>query len=151
MFEHLPLMLAQEGEAPLGATPSNNSPVEVGGVAPAPANGTTAAPGNGQAVPPPAAPSPFGNSFILILMAMLLFMVIMSWRTQKAEKKKRESLLGSLKKGDRVQTIGGILGSVVEVKDTEVIVKVDENSNTRMRFTRGAIASVLESKDAAAT
>jgi preprotein translocase subunit YajC len=53
-------------------------------------------------------------------------------------------MLGQLKKGDRIQTIGGVLGTVVEARDTEVLVKVDESSNTKIRFARSAIHRVLE-------
>jgi len=53
-------------------------------------------------------------------------------------------MLAALKKGDKVQTAGGILGTVVEVRDSEVVVKVDENANTRLRFARSAIQAVLD-------
>ena len=51
--------------------------------------------------------------------------------------------MASLAKGSKVQTIGGILGTVVEVRDDELIVKVDENSNTRLRFAKSAVTTVL--------
>jgi preprotein translocase subunit YajC len=41
-----------------------------------------------------------------------------------------------------VQTIGGILGAVVEVRDEDVVLKVDESSNTKIRVIRDAIKSV---------
>jgi preprotein translocase subunit YajC len=47
-------------------------------------------------------------------------------------------------------TAGGILGSVVEVRDTEVVLKVDESSNTKIKFTRDAIKRVLTEDEAAA-
>jgi preprotein translocase subunit YajC len=53
-------------------------------------------------------------------------------------------MLSELKKGDRVQTIGGILGTVVEARDTEILVKVDESSNAKIRFSRSAIHRVIE-------
>ena len=45
---------------------------------------------------------------------------------------------------DRVQTIGGILGKVVEAEETKVLLKVDESSNTKIWFSRSAIDRVLE-------
>ncbi|MFP4143564.1 MAG: preprotein translocase subunit YajC [Phycisphaeraceae bacterium] len=80
--------------------------------------------------------------FILILG---VFMVIM-FAGQRREKKKRQQMMSSMKKGDRVQTIGGIIGTIVEVRDNELLVKVDETSNTRLRFARSAVQSVLEEK-----
>ena len=52
-------------------------------------------------------------------------------------------MLDNLKRNDRVQTIGGILGTVVDVKDQEVSLKVDENNNVKMKFNRAAIKEVL--------
>ena len=77
--------------------------------------------------------------FILVLVVMWVFLI----GGQRKEKKKRAALLAALSKGDKVQTVGGVLGTVVEVRDSEVIVKVDENANTRMRFSRSAIQAVI--------
>ena len=49
-----------------------------------------------------------------------------------------------LKKGDKVTSIGGICGTVVEVRDDELVVKVDENNNIRLRFSRWAIRGTGE-------
>ena len=81
--------------------------------------------------------------FIVVIFGVFWFVIMGG---QRREKKKRAALLSSIKKGDRVQTIGGILGSVVEVRDDEIVLKVDENSNTRIKFTRGAIQTVLADK-----
>jgi preprotein translocase subunit YajC len=48
-----------------------------------------------------------------------------------------------MKRGDRVMTAGGILGSVVEVRDSEVLLKVDESTNTKIKFSRDAIKRVV--------
>jgi preprotein translocase subunit YajC len=42
-----------------------------------------------------------------------------------------------------VQTIGGIIGTVVESRENEVVLKVDETSNTKIKFSRNAIHRVL--------
>jgi len=52
-------------------------------------------------------------------------------------------MVQSLKKNDRVRTIGGILGTVIDVKDDEIILKVDESNNTKIRIAVGAISKVL--------
>jgi preprotein translocase subunit YajC len=62
---------------------------------------------------------------------------------QRREKKRRAQMLDALKKGDRIQTIGGILGTVVEVREQEVVIKVDENNNTKLHFARAAIQTIL--------
>ena len=50
---------------------------------------------------------------------------------------------------DRVVTIGGIHGTIVSTSSDsdDVTIKVDENSNTRIRITRTAIQTVLNQKD----
>jgi preprotein translocase subunit YajC len=52
-------------------------------------------------------------------------------------------MVQSLKKNDRVQTIGGMLGTIIDVKDDEVLVKVDESNNTKIWFIASAISRVL--------
>ena len=84
--------------------------------------------------------------FLFLMLGLVLMFVLMSG-SQRKEKRKRKEMLSSLKKGDKVQTIGGILGSVVEVKDTHVVVKVDENSNTRLKFSRSAVQTVVDRPD----
>jgi len=49
-----------------------------------------------------------------------------------------------MKKGDKVQTIGGVFGTIVDVRDNEVVVKVDESSNVKIRFNRAAIKEVIQ-------
>src|SRR5690606_1563794 len=93
----------------------------------------------------PEAPNPFGAGFFMLLAVMLIFIFLMCGG--RREKKKRAAMLAALGKGDRVQTIGGIRGTVLEIKDDEVTLNVDENSNARMRFASSAIQSVLESKN----
>src|SRR5262245_44735437 len=79
--------------------------------------------------------------FILVLiMAVMWFFVLRGKRNQD---KARKDMLSELKKGDRVQTIGGIIGTVVEAREDSVLVKVDESNNTKIRFSRPAIHRVL--------
>jgi preprotein translocase subunit YajC len=80
--------------------------------------------------------------FVPIILIILVFYLFL-WRGKRGDEKKRTNMLSQLKRGDRVQTIGGIIGNIVEVRDSEVLLKVDETSNTKMRFTRSAIHRVL--------
>jgi preprotein translocase subunit YajC len=84
------------------------------------------------------------------LMALLLIVMVFNLRGKKNEQRQREEMLGGMKRGDRIQTIGGVLGTVVDVRDNEVVVKVDESSNTKMTFIRTAIHRVLTEKKAEA-
>jgi preprotein translocase subunit YajC len=91
------------------------------------------------------------NVFLLVIFAMLMFFVFSSSKAKRNEQKQRDDMLKNMKRGDRVMTAGGILGSVVDVRDNEVVLKVDEGSNTKIKFSRDAIKRVLTDDDATAT
>lgn len=140
MFAHIPLILAQEDSPGISGS---------SGPGPAPGNAVTSTPGSGAAELPPASQSPFSSGFFIIMMVVLMIMIFLPMRAQKKEQKKRMEMISALKKGDRVQTIGGIIGSVIEVRDSDVVLKVDENANTRIKFARSAIQSVIQDKETA--
>lgn len=93
-----------------------------------------------------AAPSfiDFIKSPLTVVMAIMLVFYVFLLKNKKSQEGKRKSMLDTLKRGDRIKTIGGILGTVIEAKDDEVLVKVDESSNTKIRFARSAIHQVME-------
>lgn len=104
---------------------------------------STSAPGSAAPGDQPKPPPPFLVQmlpWILIAVAFYFFLL----RPKNKQEKQRVAMLSSLKKGDRIQTIGGILGTVVESRDDEVVVKVDETSNTKITFSRTAIHRVRE-------
>jgi|GEM_PF-406038 preprotein translocase subunit YajC len=81
---------------------------------------------------------PLGIVYLMILMP------------KSREDKRRRKMLSELKRGDRVVTTGGMLASVIDVRDSEVVLKVDESANVKARFTRAAIAAVLPDSSSAA-
>lgn len=85
----------------------------------------------------------FGGGFIFVLLGMFVFMLVLSSMGQRKEKKKRAAMLGALGKHDRVQTSGGVIGTVVEVRGDEITLKVDESTNTKIRFAKSAVQQVL--------
>jgi preprotein translocase subunit YajC len=96
---------------------------------------TTQPPDAGQPV------NPLGSMFLpLALMGLVFYFLLI--RPQSKEKKHRAAMLSALKKNDRVVTVGGIVGTVLQVKDDEVTLKVDESSNTKITFLRSAINTV---------
>ena len=78
---------------------------------------------------------------VLVIFGVVFWLIV--FRPRSAEQKKFQQMLATLKKGDRVQTIGGVLGTVVNLTDREVTLKVDESNNTKMTFVRAAIKEVL--------
>ena len=79
---------------------------------------------------------------ILLMVAIFYFLL---WRPQKKQQKERASLLGSLKKGQKIVTIGGIYGEIVELDDEKVKVQVSEK--VELTFARTAVANVLSKKN----
>jgi preprotein translocase subunit YajC len=77
-----------------------------------------------------------------VLAVAMIFVVTSSGRANRRQEKRQKEMLNNLKRGDRVQTIGGILGSIVEARETEVVLKVDESTNTKIRIVREAIKKV---------
>jgi preprotein translocase subunit YajC len=86
----------------------------------------------------------FQNMGILLPMTLVLVLLfVMSSRSRKRQERQKQEMMNQMKRGDRVQTIGGILGAVVEVRDDKVLLKVDESNNTKVWFARSAIHRVL--------
>ena len=86
--------------------------------------------------------NPFGDNFFFILMLFVLGMIIFSAFGGRKQRKRRASMLDSLKKHDQVVTRGGVFGSIVEIKTDRVVLKVDESSNTRITVVRDSIEQV---------
>ncbi|MEM7576383.1 MAG: preprotein translocase subunit YajC [Planctomycetota bacterium] len=147
MFEFdspFPLLLQEASPAPaadLSPRPSADLPADtaIGEGQPLGSSGT----GTAGSSPPP--PSLFGDPLLMfMLIGFMVLMIVFSISSGRKEKKRKEALLSSLAKNQKVQLAGGELGTVVEVRDHEVVVKVDENSNTRIRYVKSAVAAVIE-------
>jgi preprotein translocase subunit YajC len=89
-----------------------------------------------------------GSSMGLLLPGLLVFMVVFmfvsSRSARKNEQKRRDEMLNALSKNDRVLTQGGIIGTIVSIKDNEIVLKVDESTNTKMTFIKDAIRQVVK-------
>lgn len=70
-----------------------------------------------------------GSSMGFLLMIVLIFVVMWLFmiRPQQKKQKEIEKFRQGLKKGDKVVTIGGIYGIVVEVKDNTLFLEIDQN------------------------
>jgi len=81
----------------------------------------------------------------LLQMAPILFIFIIMYflliRPQQQRQKKIEQMLKDLKKGDRVLTTGGIIGTVVGIDDARAVLKIADD--VKVEFSKGAITQVL--------
>jgi preprotein translocase subunit YajC len=76
------------------------------------------------------------------IFAIFYFMII---RPQQKKAKERESLLKSVKKGDKIITASGIHGTVSGLDETTVL--IDVGNNNKIKMERSAIGQVVSSKE----
>lgn len=88
--------------------------------------------------------SPLMQFLPFILLFVVMYMIL--FRGPRKKQQQHKQMMQALAKGDKVQTIGGIIGTVVDIKDDEVTLKIDESNNTKMRILRSAISRNM-SKD----
>ncbi len=89
-----------------------------------------------------------GSSMLTMLGTFALIIVIFYFliiRPQRKKQKDTQSMLANIRKGDRVATIGGIRGTVHAVKESTVVLKVDDNA--KIEFNKNAISAVLERRE----
>ena len=93
---------------------------------------------------PPSGGGAGGALFLPALMiAVVTFMLLSSRSQKKREKREKDEMHARMAKNDRVLTIGGVIGTVLSVKDSEVVLKVDESTNTKMTFVKTAIQKII--------
>jgi len=83
---------------------------------------------------------------LVLIFVVFYFLLI---RPQQKKQKDQRAMLGALRRGDRVVTGGGILGTVSKVVSPEEV-EVDIASGVRVRIVRSTITSVLAKPDPAA-
>ena len=127
---------ARADDAVPASTPAPAQVGETPASSPAPAGETTP--------PPPSG----GNTWVLLLImgAVMWFMVI---RPQRKEEKAKKEMLSQLKKNDHVLTASGLYGVVAAVTDEDVVLKIDESKDVRVKLTRASVARVLTEDGAA--
>jgi preprotein translocase subunit YajC len=100
----------------------------------------TQAPGGDQ-TPPPTKPSPYFN--LILIAGLVIMMYLVMFRGPRKKQQEHQRMVSSLQKNARVRTIGGILGTVIDVRPDEIVLKIDESNNTKMRVIPSAIATVI--------
>lgn len=102
---------------------------------------TIASDANAPAGPPPAR-KPFLHPMLFFGLMLVLFYFII-FRGPRKKQQEHRKMVQSLEKNDRVRTIGGIVGTVVDVRDDEITLKVDESNNTKIKIVPSAIGKNL--------
>lgn len=83
-----------------------------------------------------------GSAWSSLIMMGLVFVVFwfLMIMPQRKQQKQRNTMLSNLKKGDKVVTIGGIHGEIIEFDDEDIKIKVADK--VEIKFAKSAIARV---------
>ncbi|MEM1423390.1 MAG: preprotein translocase subunit YajC [Planctomycetota bacterium] len=87
----------------------------------------------------------FGSFFLLAMLGLMAFMIVSSIFAGRKQKKQRAEMLSSMGKHDRVMTNGGMIGTIVEMKEREIVLRIDDESGARAHFSKDAVLNVLKS------
>jgi|LAHS01.1.fsa_nt_gb preprotein translocase subunit YajC len=71
-------------------------------------------------------------SFLLMMLAIFVVMYLLMIRPQQKKQKELAKFRNELKRGDKVVTVGGIYGTVDEIKDRYIVIIVDDNVKLRV-------------------
>lgn len=89
----------------------------------------------------PNQPSPIISLIPIFLVFMIFYFLLI--RPQQKRQKEHQNLIAGLKKNDEIVTTGGIHGTIVNVKDTTFVLKVDEN--VKIEIDKSAVAYLKKS------
>ena len=81
-----------------------------------------------------------GMSMIIMLVVMVAVFYFMLIRPENKRKKEAEEMRSSVKEGDEVTTIGGIIGTFVNVKEDKFVLETSAD-RVRVEFAKWAISS----------
>ena len=88
------------------------------------------------------------GSTMFMLVAMLAIMYFIMIRPENKRKKEAEQMRSSVKKGDKITTIGGIVGTVVDVKENNIVIETSADQ-VRMELAKWALSSNETAAEAA--
>ena len=76
---------------------------------------------------------------LLFIFVIFYFLLI---RPQQKKQAEAQKMIQELKKGDRVVTIGGVIGTITSLQNDYVVLKVGENDATKMEVLKSAISGL---------
>ena len=97
----------------------------------------------------PAQPMPFFANPMFLLAMLVLFWVVIILPMSRRQKKEQATMLTSLKRGTKVVTAAGIIGTIVSVKDTEDEMTI-RSEDARLKVLKSSVVKILGSDEAEA-
>jgi preprotein translocase subunit YajC len=95
------------------------------------------------------AQAPGGMSFVLMLLPMVAIFYFFLILPQQRKQKKWQTIVDSLKTGDKVVTAGGLRGTIVALKDDAIHLRVPPD-NLRVEVTKASVLNVTTAEEEAA-
>lgn len=80
------------------------------------------------------------GGMIIVLVAMVLVMWLVIWRPESKRKKEEEAMRNGLSTGDKITTIGGIVGKIVEINADTIVIETSKD-RVRMELVKTAVAT----------
>ena len=84
----------------------------------------------------------FDWTIIILIGGIFVVFYFLMMRPQKKERERLKMMLENLRKNDEVVTAGGIHGKVASIKDDIIVLRVDDNSDVKLRVSRTSIVGV---------
>lgn len=81
--------------------------------------------------------------FPLIFLFILFYLLLI--RPQKKKEQEHKKMIANLKKNDEIVTIGGIHGTIVNVKDKTFVIRVDDN--VKLEIDKNSISYVVKQRN----
>ena len=88
------------------------------------------------------------GSTILMLVMMIAVFYFMLIRPENTRKKEAEQMRSAVKKGDKITTIGGIVGTVVDVKENNIVIETSADQ-VRIELAKWALSTNETAAEAA--
>jgi len=86
------------------------------------------------------------GGFITLIFIFVIFYLLLILPQQKRQKQHKK-MIEALKRGDEVITMGGVHGTIVQLDDATVVLRVDKEKDIKIRVNRNAIAAVKSGKE----
>ena len=116
----------------------------VNAAVPATTTSTQAVPASGAAKKPQSMMEGLGGMVpFIVIMGVFIFLM---WNGQRKERKKKEEMLSSIKVGEEIVTIGGIMGTVDTVKEDHFVIKISDNA--RIKVLKNAVSQIVRNEAA---
>ena len=99
-----------------------------------------AAAGTGQG--PAGGSNPLVSFMPLILMFGIFYFLLI--RPQQKNRQQLQKLVENLKKGDRVVTSGGVIGTITSIQNDYIVIKTSGNDNAKMEILKSAVTGLRQ-------